>query len=118
MVQNGHQRGGGAHVEGHLGIRCCSSQVEYILYKMYSWGMTSVSLSEFRNQQSEYLAQVHRGPVEILSRGAKRRAVVVSPEFFDRALEALEIQEDIRDAAVARTEERVSHQDLRAQLGF
>lgn len=80
--------------------------------------MTSVTLSQFRNQQSDYIAVAQREPVEITSRGAGRRAVVVSPEFFDRAMEALENQADIRGAAEARTEPRVSHADVMAEFGL
>ncbi|MGJ9402214.1 type II toxin-antitoxin system Phd/YefM family antitoxin [Arthrobacter sp. KK5.5] len=81
--------------------------------------MTSVTLSQFRNQQSDYIAAAQREPVEITSRGAGRRAVVVSPEFFDRALQALEDQADIHGAAQARTEMgRVSHEELVRELGF
>lgn len=82
--------------------------------------MTSVTLSQFRNQQSDYIAAAQREPVEILSRGAGRRAVVVSPEFFDRALQALEDQADILAAAAARGEtgQRVAHEDLVAELGL
>ena len=81
--------------------------------------MASVTLSQFRSQQSDYIATAQREPVEITSRGAGRRAVVVSPEFYDRALRALEDQADIRGAAEAREEEgRVSHEDLRRELGL
>ena len=44
---------------------------------------TEVTTSEFRNEQSRYLDAAQREPVSILSRGARRRAVVVSPDFFD-----------------------------------
>jgi antitoxin StbD len=81
--------------------------------------MTSTNLSHFRANQSKVLDDAQRGPVEILSRGSRRRAVVVSPEFFDRALEALEDAEDIRAAAAARGEQgSVSHEDLMAELGL
>lgn len=82
--------------------------------------MTSVTLSQFRKQQSDYIAAAQREPVEITSRGAGRRAVVVSPEFFDRAVQALEDQLDIRATAAARTETepRVSHEELMAELGL
>lgn len=80
--------------------------------------MTSVTLSQFRNQQSDYIAVAQREPVEITSRGVGRRAIVVSPEFFDRALQALEDQADVRGAADARREQgRVSHIDLLRELG-
>lgn len=81
--------------------------------------MTSVTLSQFRSQQSDYIAAAQREPVEITSRGAGRRAVVVSPEFYDRALRALEDQADVHSAAVARTEtDRVAHEDLVRELGL
>ena len=90
------------------------------MYKTYTCRMTSVTLSQFRNQQSNYIAAAQREPVEITSRGAGRRAVVVSPEFYDRAVAALEDLADARAAAEARVEQepRVSHEDLRRELGI
>ena len=32
------------------------------MYKMYSYGMNSVTMSEFRNQQSSLIAAVQREP--------------------------------------------------------
>lgn len=87
--------------------------MDYILYKLYDVFMTSVTLSQFRNRQSDYIAAAQREPVVITSRGAGRRAVVVSPEFYDRALAALEDQSDIAAAAAARNESgRVPHEEL------
>lgn len=81
--------------------------------------MTTATLSEFRANQSDYIAAAQKAPVELTSRGAKRRAVVVSPDFFDRAIKALEDQADIADAAKARLEsERISHEDLLKELGL
>lgn len=80
----------------------------------------SVTLSEFRAHQSDYVAAAQREPVEITSRGVGRRAVVVSPDFYDRALEALEDQADIRAAAGARgeTEPRATHADVMSEFGL
>ena len=82
--------------------------------------MASVTLSQFRARQSDCIAAAQREPVEITSRGAGRRAVVVSPEVFDRALQALEDQADIQAAAAARaeTEPPISHEELMAELGL
>lgn len=81
--------------------------------------MTATTLSDFRAHQSKVLDDAQRGPVEILSRGSRRRAVVVSPEFFDRALQALEDQEDVREATLARREQGgISHEELMAELGL
>ncbi|MGO1401838.1 MAG: type II toxin-antitoxin system prevent-host-death family antitoxin [Flaviflexus sp.] len=79
--------------------------------------MTSVTLSQFRNRQSDYIAAAQREPIEITSRGASRRAVVVSPDFYDRAVRALEDQADIEAATQARREEdRISHEELLRSL--
>ncbi|WP_061228608.1 type II toxin-antitoxin system Phd/YefM family antitoxin [Dietzia cinnamea] len=81
--------------------------------------MVTTTLSYFRAHQSELLDAAQRAPVEILSRGSRRRAVVVSPEFFDRALQALEDQADVKAAAAARHEDdSISHEDLMAELGL
>lgn len=76
-----------------------------------------MTLSQFRNRQSDYIAAAQREPIEITSRGAGRRAVVVSPDFYDRAVRALEDQADIEAAAQARREEgRISHEELLRSL--
>lgn len=81
--------------------------------------MTSVSLTELRNQLHNNIAAAQREPVEIVSRGASRRAaVLVSADFFDRAIEALEDQDDVRAAAEARQDSgpTISHEQLIAEL--
>ena len=90
------------------------------LYKLHPYVITSITLTEFRARQSDYIAAAQREPVEITSRGVGRRAVVVSPDFFDRALEALEEQADIRAADAARNEAepRAAHADVMAEFGF
>lgn len=91
----------------------------YILYKLYDYHMVTVTQSQFRAQQSECLALAQREPVEITSRGAKRRAVVVSPDFYERALQALEDRADIAAAQAARLEnDRISLADLKAELSI
>lgn len=81
--------------------------------------MASVTLSEFRRRQADLVAEAQREPVEITSRGAGRRAVLVSPDFYDRAVQALEDLADIHAAEAARSEaDRVSHEDLAADLGL
>lgn len=79
----------------------------------------TATTSEFHNEQSRFLDAAQREPVTILSRGTHRRALVVSPGFYDRAIQAIEDMEDIRAAATARQEaEEVSHEDLKAELGL
>ena len=76
----------------------------------------TVTLSQFRSEQSHYLDAAQREPVTILSRGPRRR-VVVSPDFYDRAVQALEDGDDIRAAAAARQEAGgVSHEEFTSDL--
>lgn len=85
----------------------------------YFGSVMSVTLSQFRSKQSDCLAATQREPVEIASPDAVRRAVVVSPEFFDRAMGVLEDQADVSAAAAARSEAgRVSHDELLRELGL
>lgn len=54
-----------------------------------------------------------------MSRGTRRRAVVVSPDLYDRAVQAVENIEDIRAVTAARQEEgAISSADLKAELGL
>ncbi|MGV0400792.1 type II toxin-antitoxin system prevent-host-death family antitoxin [Corynebacterium segmentosum] len=78
-----------------------------------------ITSSEFRQSQSQILEDVQRMPVVITSRGSRARAVVVSPAFFARAVEALEDQEDIHAAELAREEtDEISHDELKKELGL
>lgn len=77
----------------------------------------TVTLSQFRSEQSHYLDAAQREPVTILSRGPRRWAVVVSPDFYDRAVQALEDGENIRAAAATRQEAGgVSHEEFTSDL--
>jgi len=81
--------------------------------------MSVATLSDFRKHQSQFLDQVHREPLYLLSRGRRTKAVVVSPDFYSRAIEALEDREDIAAAAAARSEDGVvSFDDLKAELNL
>ncbi len=79
----------------------------------------ATSTAEFRSHLGEHIDAAQREPVTITSRG-RARAVLVSPDFFDRALHALEDAEDVAAAEAARAEPeaRVSHEELRRELGL
>ena len=78
-----------------------------------------VSASEFSNELSHYVEAAEREPVSILDRDDRRRVVVVSAEFFDRAVQALEDVEDSRSANAARRERaEVSHEQLKRKLNL
>lgn len=79
--------------------------------------MQSVSVSQFRANPSKLIAAARTAPVEITDTDSS--AVLVSPDFFERALKALEDQVDIAAAEEARTEiTRISHEELLTELGF
>ena len=56
--------------------------------------MSTATLSEFRQNQGHYIAAAQVEPVELRSRGAHTRAILVSPAFYAEALEALEERRD------------------------
>ena len=53
--------------------------------------MSTATLSEFRQNQAQYIAAAQVEPVELRSRGAQTRAVLVSPAFYEEAMEALRL---------------------------
>lgn len=58
--------------------------------------MSTAILSEFRQNQAQYIATAQVEPVELRSRVAQTRAILVSPAFYAEALEALEERRDRR----------------------
>ena len=58
--------------------------------------MSTATLSDFRQNQAHYIAAAQVEPVELRSRGAQTRAVLVSPAFYEEAMEALEERRDRR----------------------
>ncbi|MEJ5929203.1 type II toxin-antitoxin system Phd/YefM family antitoxin [Corynebacterium sp. H128] len=81
--------------------------------------MKEVTSSQFRQEQSRLFEEAQREPIAIMSRGSRMRAVVVSPDFFQRAMEALEDQADIQDAEAARNKPgEISHEELKKELGL
>lgn len=79
----------------------------------------SVTVSQFRKSHDQILAEAQRMPVTVTSQRSRARAVVVSPSFFARAVAALEDQEDIHAAEIAREEaEEIQHEVLKEALGL
>lgn len=75
--------------------------------------------NDARTQWAELIDLVRTEPVHIERRG-REVAVLVSPGFFERAIEALEDIEDITAAeeAVAEDGPLVSHAELMRELGI
>ncbi|MFV8381147.1 type II toxin-antitoxin system prevent-host-death family antitoxin [Corynebacterium hindlerae] len=72
--------------------------------------------AELQSELDRYLAIAQHEPVIITNNNDKPQAVLVSPEFFHAAMEALEDQADIEAAAKARNEQRIPHEALTAML--
>lgn len=89
------------------------------MFELYNWDMTtSATAADFRNHIGAHLDAAQREPVTITNRG-RGRAVVVSTDFFARAVKALEDADDVRGAELSRAEDgEISHADLMAELGI
>ncbi len=81
--------------------------------------MTTTTSNDARTHWAELIDGVRSEPVHITRRG-RPVAVVVDPDFFERAVEALEDAEDVAAARAARTESgpTVTHEELLRELGI
>ena len=78
-----------------------------------------MTVSQFRKSHDQILAEAQHMPITITNQQSRARAVVVSPSFFARAAAALEDQEDIHAAEIAREEaEEIQHEVLKEALGL
>ena len=97
--------------------------------------MSTATLSEFRQNQARYIAAAQVEPVQLRTRGAQTRAVLVSPAFYEQAMEALEERRDrrtrdeldrwLRDDLAQAVRDYAEHPDdvytldeIRAELGL
>jgi len=86
---------------------------------MYNCGMSSVSVADARSHLSDVIARSQQEAVFIERRG-QRAAVVVSPERYERMLEALEDAEDAAafDEAMAEEGENIPWDQVKKDLGW
>ncbi|GAA4622266.1 hypothetical protein GCM10023113_02550 [Cellulomonas oligotrophica] len=86
---------------------------------MYIRGMSSVSVTEARSRLPQLIDEARTEAV-FLERRGKREAVVVSPEQYDRMLDALEEVEDIAafDAAMDEEGPNLPWDQVKAELGW
>lgn len=86
---------------------------------MYTCGMSSVSVADARSHLSDVIARSQKEAVFIERRG-QRAAVVVSPEQYERMLEALEDAEDAAafDEAMAEEGENIPWNQVKKDLGW
>jgi antitoxin Phd len=87
--------------------------------QMYNCGMSSVSVADARSHLSDVIARSQQEAVFIERRG-RRAAVVVSPERYERMLEALEDAEDAAafDEAIAEEGENIPWDQVKKDLGW
>lgn len=90
-----------------------------LLVEMYNMDMSIVSVADARKHLSDVIARSQREAVFIERRG-QRAAVVVSPEHYERMMEALEDAEDIAafDDAMAEEGPNVPWAQVKADLGW
>ena len=86
---------------------------------MYTSGMSNISVADARKQLSDVIARAQSEAVFIERRG-QRAAVVVSPEMYERMLEALDDAEDVAafDDAMAEEGPNVPWAQVKADLGW
>ena len=87
--------------------------------KMYNEDMSTVSVADARNHLSDVIARSKSEAVFIERRG-QRAAVVVSPEQYERMLDALEDAEDVVafDEAIAEEGPNIPWAQVKADLGW
>lgn len=86
---------------------------------MYNRLMSTVSVADARNHLSDVITRSQSEAVFIERRG-QRAAVLVSPERYERMLEALEDAEDVAafDDAMAEEGPNIPWAQVKADLGW
>jgi antitoxin Phd len=86
---------------------------------MYTLFMSIVSVADARNHFSDIIARSQTEAVFIERRG-QRAAVVISPEHYERMMEALEDAEDVAafDEAMAEEGPNIPWAQVKADLGW
>ena len=87
--------------------------------EMYNHLMSVVSVADARNHLSDVIARSRNEAVFIERRG-QRAAVVVSPEQYERMMDALEDAEDVvaLDEAMAEEGPSIPWAQVKADLGW
>lgn len=86
---------------------------------MYSCHMTTINVTDARARFSEVIERSH-GEAVFLERRGRAEAVVISPEQYERMMEALEDAEDVAafDDAMAEEGDNVPWDQVKADLGW
>jgi prevent-host-death family protein len=86
---------------------------------VYNCAMSNVSVADARNNFSDVIARAKDEAIFIERRG-QRAAVVISPERYERMMEALEEAEDaaVFDEAMAEEGSNIPWAQVKADLGW
>lgn len=86
---------------------------------MYTWPMSTINVTEARANFSELVARSHNEAV-FIERHGRTEAVVISPEQYERLMDALEEAEDLRafDSAIAEEGDNIPWAQAKADLGW
>lgn len=86
---------------------------------MYTYSMSTISVTDARSQLPEVIERAHSEAV-FLERRGKLEAVVISPEQYERMMNALEDAEDVLafDSAMADEGDNVPWAQVKADLGW
>lgn len=86
---------------------------------MYTSGMTNVSVTDARAKLPELITRARTEAV-FVERHGKTEAVLISPDQYERLMEALEDAEDAQafDAAMADEGENIPWEQAKADLGW
>ena len=81
--------------------------------------MSTISVTDARGRLPEVIKQA-RGEAVFLERRGKLEAVVISPEQYERMMEALEDAEDVAafDEAMAEEGDNIPWAQVKADLGW
>jgi prevent-host-death family protein len=86
---------------------------------MYNTFMKTLPLTDARRDLPSLIDKVEKEPI-LITRHGEEAAVLISPSFYEKALDAMEELEDIAayDSAKARKESSVVWAEARKDLGL
>jgi antitoxin Phd len=86
---------------------------------LYDSHMTAMSISEARERLADVIDGVKNEPV-VLERYGKPAAVLVSPEYYEALLDAMEESTDVAafDAALAESNPNIPWDQVKVDLGW
>ena len=86
---------------------------------MYIFAMNEISVTDARAELPSVINQAQKKPVHIVRHG-QAVAVLMNPELFEKAMDAMEELEDIAafDAAISAKEKTYPWEQVKRELGL